>query len=90
MSGCREEDSTALSLYDLHGRALAQESLCPKGHETYHFGRPFLGHHYSIIVLSEVIFYSVTQVTLTKLKGQRKPVKNKNLHGYIIYVQVVY
>ena len=28
-------------------------ALGPGGHETYNFGRPFLGHHYSIIILSE-------------------------------------
>ena len=25
---------------------------CPRGHEIYNFGRPFLGHHYYIPLLS--------------------------------------
>ena len=25
---------------------------CPGGHEIYHFGRPFLGHHYNTLSLS--------------------------------------
>ena len=26
---------------------------CPGGHEIYNFGRPFLGHHYYILGLSD-------------------------------------
>ena len=26
---------------------------CPRGHEIYNFGRPFLGHHYYIFGLSD-------------------------------------
>ena len=26
---------------------------CPRGHEIYNFGRPFLGHHYYILRLSD-------------------------------------
>ena len=26
---------------------------CPGGHEIYKFGRPFLGHHYYILVFSD-------------------------------------
>ena len=28
---------------------------CPRGHEIYNFGRPFFGHHYYILSLSEQI-----------------------------------
>ena len=27
---------------------------CPRGHEIYNFGRPFLGHHYCIFGLSDL------------------------------------
>ena len=27
---------------------------CPRGHEIYNFGRPFLGHHYYILGLSDL------------------------------------
>ena len=27
---------------------------CPKGHEIYNFGRPFLGHHHYILSLSDL------------------------------------
>ena len=27
---------------------------CPRGHEIYSFGRPFLGHHYYILDLSDL------------------------------------
>ena len=32
---------------------LAQEPM-PRGYEIYNFGRPFLGHHYYILRLSEL------------------------------------
>ena len=41
------------------------KNICPGGHEMYNFGRPFLGHHYYIISLSDLclgienIFYEV-------------------------------
>ena len=56
MHGSREEDfkrNNAFSLYDLYGHALAQEPL-PQVHEIYNFGRPFLGHHYYILGLSDL------------------------------------
>ena len=56
MPGSREEDfkkNNAFSLYDLYGHALAQEPL-PGGHEIYNFGRPFHGHHYYILGLSDL------------------------------------
>ena len=40
-------------LYDLYGHALAQEPL-PGGHEIYNFGRPFLGHHYYKLSMSDL------------------------------------
>ena len=55
MPGSREEDfkrNNAFSLYDLYDHALAQPS--PGGHESYNFGRPFLGHHYYILSLSDL------------------------------------
>ena len=39
--------------YLTYGIALAQE-LLPGGHEIYNFGRPFLGHHYYILSLSDL------------------------------------
>ena len=27
---------------------------CPVGHEIYNFSRPFLGHHYNILSLSDL------------------------------------
>ena len=27
---------------------------CPRGHEIYNFGTPFLGHHYYILGLSDL------------------------------------
>ena len=27
---------------------LYRRNLCPGGHESYNFGKPFLGHHYYI------------------------------------------
>ena len=41
----------AFSLYDLYGHALSQEPS-PAGHEIYNLGRPFLGHHYYILIYS--------------------------------------
>ena len=38
---------------DIYGHALTSEPL-PRGHEIYNFGRPFLGHHYYIISLSDL------------------------------------
>ena len=42
---------------------------CPRGHEIYNFGRPFLGHHYYILGLSDQclgvekkIFYENTAI----------------------------
>ena len=56
MPGSRKEDfqrNNAVLLYDLYGHSLAQEPL-PRGHEIYNFGRPFLGHHYYILGLSDL------------------------------------
>ena len=56
MPGSREEDiwrNYAFSLYDLYDHALAQEPL-PRGHEIYNFGKPFFGHHYYILGLSDL------------------------------------
>ena len=36
-----------------YGNTLAQESLPRGSHEIYNFGRPFLGHHYYTLRLSE-------------------------------------
>ena len=30
------------------------KNSCPKGHKIYNFGRPFLGHHYYILSLSDL------------------------------------
>ena len=55
MPGSIEEDfyrKNAFPLYDLYGHTLAQEPF-PRGYESYNFGRPFLGHHYYILSLSD-------------------------------------
>ena len=31
-----------------------RKNPCPGGHESYNFGRPFLGHHYYILSLSDL------------------------------------
>ena len=31
-----------------------RKNLCPRGHESYNFGRPFLCHHYYIHSLSDL------------------------------------
>ena len=31
-----------------------QKNPCPGGHEIYNFGRPFLGHHYYLLGLSDL------------------------------------
>ena len=31
-----------------------RKNPCPGGHEIYNFGRPFLGHHYYILNLSDI------------------------------------
>ena len=54
MSKSIKEDfkrNNAFSLYGFYGHALAKNP-CPKGHEIYNFGRPFLGHHNYILNLS--------------------------------------
>ena len=33
---------------------LWHKNPCPRGHEIYNFGRPFLGHHYYILGLSDL------------------------------------
>ena len=48
----RVEDNT-YSLNYLYGRALTTEPL-PRGHEIYNTGRPFHGHHYFILSLSDL------------------------------------
>ena len=40
--------NNAISVYDLYGHALAMNP-CPRGHEIYNFGRPYLGHHTYIL-----------------------------------------
>ena len=55
MPGSREKDferNNAFPLYDLYGHTLAKEP-CPRGHEIYKFSRPFPGHHYYQLGLSE-------------------------------------
>ena len=32
----------------------SHKNPCPRGHEIYNFGRPFLGHHYYILGLSDL------------------------------------
>ena len=39
--------------YMTYGHALRQEPL-PRGHESYNFGRPFLGHHHYIHSFSDL------------------------------------
>ena len=41
---------------------------CPGGHESYNFGRPFLGHHYYILSLSDICM-RVEKKFLQKNKG---------------------
>ena len=56
MPGSREEDfkgNNAFSLYDLYGHTL-NKNPCPRGHESYNFGWPFLGHHDYILSLSDI------------------------------------
>ena len=56
MPGNTEEDfyrKNVFPLYDLYGHTLAQEP-CPGGNEIYNVGRPFLGHHYCILSLSDL------------------------------------
>ena len=56
MPGSREDDflrHKAFSLFVLYDNALAQDPY-PAGHEIYNFGRPFLGHHYYILGLSDL------------------------------------
>ena len=51
-----EEDfkrNNAISLYDLYDHA-PHKNPCPRGHEIYNFGRPFNGHHYYILGLSDL------------------------------------
>ena len=33
---------------------LYRKNPCPGGHESYNFGRPFLGHHHYIYSLSDL------------------------------------
>ena len=35
---------------------------CPRGHEIYNFGRPFLGHHYYILGLSDLCLGVETKI----------------------------
>ena len=42
-----------IHFHNLYGHTLAQEPLL-RGHEIYNFGRPFLAHHYYILVLSDL------------------------------------
>ena len=55
MPGSRAEDfkrNNAFSLNDLYGHAPAQEPL-PRGQIIYNLGRPFLGHQYYTLSLTE-------------------------------------
>ena len=49
--------------YMTYSHALAQEP-CPRGHEIYNFGRPFLGHHYFLLGLSSL--YLVVEKNIFK------------------------
>ena len=44
--------NNAFSLYDLYGHTIAKNP-CPGGHEIYNLGRPFHGHYYYTLSLSE-------------------------------------
>ena len=46
MPGSRED------FYRTYDHTLHKNS-CPRGHESYNFGRPFLGHHFYILSLSD-------------------------------------
>ena len=39
--------------YMTYMTTLQHKNPCPWGHEIYNFGRPFLGHHYYILCLSD-------------------------------------
>ena len=38
----------------IYGHALVQEP-CPRGHEIYNFGNPFLVHHYYILLFDQCL-----------------------------------
>ena len=53
----REDDfyrNNVFSLYDLYGHTLAQEPLSRGVMKIYNSDRPFLGHHYYILSLSDI------------------------------------
>ena len=45
---------------------------CPRGHEIYNFGRPFLGYHYYILSLSDLCL------------GVEKKIFKEKVHFYYI------
>ena len=51
--------------YELYGHAIAQKPLLGV-HETYYFGRNFLGHHYYILSLS-YLFLGVEKKILNEI-----------------------
>ena len=55
MAGCRENDSERNKHfhYMTYMATPYHQKTCPGGHEIYNFGRPFLGHHYNTLSLSE-------------------------------------
>ena len=44
--------NNTFSQNDLYGHPIAKGPLS-RGHEIFNFGRPFLGHHYYLLILSE-------------------------------------
>ena len=66
----RVEDKT-YSLYDLYDHSLTSEPLS-RGNEIYNFGRPFLGHHYLILSLSDL------------LMGEEKKIFKEILHFHYL------
>ena len=50
-----------MSLYAWYGNALVQETL-PKGHGIYNFGRSFLGHHYFILSMFDLILWTEKKI----------------------------
>ena len=48
----KEYKCNAFPLYELYGHVIAKEPLS-WGHEIYNFGRPFVGHHYYTLKLSD-------------------------------------
>ena len=56
MPGSREED-----FYRTYGCTLHKDPW-PKGHESYNFGRPFLGHHFYTLSLSDLCLGALKKI----------------------------